>query len=243
MDSLTTAKFVKRLKKAGPKSTGEYSDCYQSYDPDIPLVRGAIWNQLDVDGLVITCQFLFEHPKYKPSKVKITEDLDNQWDFLYRGYSVIDDRGNRLNARELGEIVMEYIDMESLDLSVLGEDEIEEIDLEEDVEMETLIVERDDDRSIKFKGHVIASASSSGNRGMHDFSGETGRWKELTLYKTAGGKFICEQIDATMWSGDRNFTRGAVCDDEDEVIDFFGGDWLAKQLYAHAEIDDSIDVE
>ena len=52
------------------------------------------------------------------------------------------------------EIVMEHIDMESLDLSVLGKDEIEEIDLEEDIEMETIVVERDDDRSIKFKGKI-----------------------------------------------------------------------------------------
>jgi hypothetical protein len=43
--------------------------------------------------------------------------LDNQWDFLYGRYRVIDDRGSRLSARELGEIIMEYIDMESLDLS------------------------------------------------------------------------------------------------------------------------------
>ena len=157
--------------------------------------------------------------------------------------NVISRHEKRLSTREPGQIIIEDIDMELLDLSILGKDEIDEIDLEEDVEMETLIVERDDDRSIKFKGHVIARASSSGNSGMHDFSGETGRWKELKLYKTVGGKFICEQIDATMWSGERNFTRGAVCDDKDEVIDFFGGDWLAKQLYAHAEIDDSIDVE
>ncbi|MER2538702.1 MAG: hypothetical protein ABTQ26_05625 [Azonexus sp.] len=242
MDTMTTAKFVKRLKKAGPKSTGEFSECYMesymSYEHDIPLVRGSIWNELDVDGLVITCMFWFEHPKYKPSKVKITEDLDNQWDFLYGRYRVIDDRGNRLSARELGEIIMEYIDMESLDLSVLGEDEIEEIDLEENVEMETIVVERVDDRNIKFKGEVVASASSSGNRVMHDFSGETGRWKELTLYKTAGGKFVCEQIDRTIWRGDSDFSRGAVCDDVDDVISYFGDDWLANRLYENAGIDD-----
>ena len=51
MDSLTTGKSSVRTpeQEAGPKSTGEYSDYDQSYDPDIPLVRGAIWNQLDVD--------------------------------------------------------------------------------------------------------------------------------------------------------------------------------------------------
>ena len=157
--------------------------------------------------------------------------------------NVISRHEKRLSTRELGEIIIEDIDMELLDLSVLGKDEIEEIDLEEDVEMETIVVERDDGRSIKVKGKIIASASSSGNCGMHVFSGENGRWKELSLFKTVEGKFICEQIDTTMWSGERNFTRGAICDDTDEVIDFFGGDWLAKQLYAHADIDSSIDVE
>ena len=69
----------------------------------------------------------------------------------------MDDDDEELCADDVVEIVMEHIDMESLALSVLGEDEQEEIDLEEDIGMNTIVVERDNDRDIKFTGEGIAS--------------------------------------------------------------------------------------
>ena len=97
-------------------------------------------------------------------------------------------------------------------------------------------VERDGDLNIKFTGHKIGFASSHDNDSV-------GRWTELTLYKTQGGKFICEQIGYTRWDGERNFHSGAVCNDADAVIEFLGTGWLAKEVYADAGIDASVTVD
>lgn len=242
MDSLTTTEFVELLETAVFCSPDKYSDCYESDAPKTPpMVRGALWTDLCVPGFVVTCIYSFEHPKYKPSLVEITEDLDAEWQIRQQDFCVIDDEGYKLSDRQICEFIVQHIDtVGSLDLSVLGNDEIEEIDLEVDLDMETIVVERDDDCSIEFKGEVVARTASSCNQGAHDYSGRCGQWKELTLYKTAGGGFVCEQIYKSMWRGDSDFCRGAVCDDEDDVIGYFGGGWLAKRLYEKAGFDESL---
>jgi hypothetical protein len=109
--------------------------------------------------------------------------------------------------------------------------------------METIVIERDDERSIKFTGEKIASVSSSANNARSDYSGQRGRCATLNLYQTKGGKFVCERIDFTIWQGEKDRSRAKVCETEDEVVEFFGNDWLAKELYASADIDTSISVE
>lgn len=113
----------------------------------------------------------------------------------------------------------------------------EDIDFDEDDSMETYIVERDNDRSIRFTGERIASTTSRYNQNTN------GRWTELALYRTKGGKLICEQIGVTQWQGERDRFSGAICDNNEEVIAFFGNGWLAKELYAEADIDTAIDIE
>ncbi len=105
-------------------------------------------------------------------------------------------------------------------------------------ETETFTIEADDRPDIKFKGALVAETSSDSDRGSPDFSGSTGRWVELALYRTAGGKFICHQLERTQWQGERDVSTALVCDNEESVIDFFGHGWLASYLFADAEIED-----
>lgn len=101
----------------------------------------------------------------------------------------------------------------------------------------TIIVERNGDRDIRFVGELIAEVSSSANNASGDYSGSTGRWSELRLYRSRGGKLICEQIGHTQWQGEHTRYSGAVCSTDAEVIAFFGLGWLAKELYDEAGID------
>ncbi len=103
---------------------------------------------------------------------------------------------------------------------------------------ETLIIERDDRPDIKFQGQLLAKTSSDADRGSSYFSGATGRWTELYLYRTAGGKYICHQLERTQWQGERDQSTATVCDNEECVIEFFGHGWLASYLFADAEIED-----
>jgi len=99
--------------------------------------------------------------------------------------------------------------------------------------METYTVERDNERTIKFKGEQIGSASTAEH---------LCRWTELALYQTTAGKYICEKIDRTNWQGEENTYSGAICESTKEVMEYFGMTWVAKELYDEAGIDASFEV-
>jgi len=99
------------------------------------------------------------------------------------------------------------------------------------------ILKRDNERDLQFTGVLIASASSSANNASSSYSGSTGRWTELFLYKTKGGKFVCKSVGRTQWEGEHDRHKAEVCADVECVCDFFGSSWLAKELYENAGID------
>lgn len=84
---------------------------------------------------------------------------------------------------------------------------------------------------MKFKGVYLAFATSK------DPYNDRGRWFELELWKTVGGKFVCKKEDVTRWQGERNRHNVQVCDNIDCVKAFFGQGWVSKELYAKAGID------
>jgi len=90
--------------------------------------------------------------------------------------------------------------------------------------------------------YATLASSSDQAMGSAYYSGQVGRWTELTLYKTQGGKFVCHQIGRTQWQGERDRFSGKVCETLDEVREFFGHRWLAKDLYAKADIEDVVEV-
>ena len=103
--------------------------------------------------------------------------------------------------------------------------------------MQEFQIDRDNGASLSFTGELLAKVSSSDNNASgSSYSGQTGRWQVLALYKTEGGKFICERIDRTRWQGERDSHHAKVCTSNNEVIEFFGHGWLAKDLYEEAGI-------
>jgi len=98
-------------------------------------------------------------------------------------------------------------------------------------------IKRDNAPDLKFTGEQIASVSSSPDTARSDYSGSTGRWTELRLYRTKGGKFICESIGRTQWQGEHDRHAAAVCETAEAVCEFFGSSWLAKEMYEAADLD------
>jgi hypothetical protein len=96
------------------------------------------------------------------------------------------------------------------------------------------MVERDGEPNLKFYGHLIGSANSRTNDGHSSI-----RWTVLALYKTQNGKYVCEQAGHSRMQGERKKSCACVCDTHEEVISFFGHEWLAKELYEECEIDAS----
>lgn len=110
--------------------------------------------------------------------------------------------------------------------------------------MEKITVERDNDRNLVFTGELIAKVSSSDDRAMgSSYSGETGRWQILKLYKSKSGKFIAQRISRTRWQGERDTYTAKVCSNHDEIVEFFGSGWLAKELFEEADVNADIDLD
>jgi hypothetical protein len=104
------------------------------------------------------------------------------------------------------------------------------------------VLTRTNNPGLRFRGVLIAEASSSPDRAHPRFSGQTGIWHELSLYQMTDGRFVAHKQEHSLWVGARSVQIGAVCADESEVYAFFGYDWLAMALYDEADIDCTVDV-
>lgn len=132
-----------------------------------------------------------------------------------------------------------YIDYSELEIT-----ETKDIDVQASDVDRTMTIECDNGPTIRFTGDRIAAAASSDNNASgSSYSGSTGRWTELKLYKTKGGYYVCHQIGYTRWQGERDLYKAKVCETTEEVIEFFGHRWLAKELYENAGIEDVTQID
>lgn len=208
---------------------------------DIPHVWGWASKISTLGGIKITYTEGFNYDECEPDSLSTgTEGQDDVWSV--EGIVVVDEEGGELNAHELADYLNS--DFSSIDYSVLEIEQTTDIDVDKDCDMETFILEIDNAPNIRFTGELLAGASSTDNQAMgSSYSGQTGRWTELAIYKTKGGKYICHQVGRTRWQGERDRFSGKVCETLEEVIEFFGHRWLAKELYEDAGICDAINVE
>lgn len=97
--------------------------------------------------------------------------------------------------------------------------------------------------SIRFKGEKIGFACTTDQREAGRlYSQEVGRWEELSLYKTDSGKFICYLTMKTRWEDEQNNYLYKVCTTHQEVIDYFGQEEVANDLYQDAKIENIEDI-
>ena len=186
-----------------------------------------------LDGIVIRYNEGFSYYQYQPETlISTTDGMDAIWEI--EGVRVVDEDGEELTANELDEY-LDY-DFSRIDYDELNIEQIIEIDYQEDSDMETFTIEVDNEPSIRFTGELLATASSKDNDSV-------GRWTELRLYRTQGGKHICYQVGRTQWEGERDRFDAKVCDSIEEVKEYFGHKWLAKELYADAGIEDVVEVD
>ncbi|MDA0790259.1 MAG: hypothetical protein O2780_12480 [Proteobacteria bacterium] len=171
-------------------------------------------------------------------------DVDSVW-FIY-GFMLIDSDGDQVSAAELysaiydAEKAPEFTDFLT---DIDGINETIDIDIDEDIDMKTITLTIDNAPNIRFTGEKVAHASTHPDQAMgSSWSGETGRWTVLDLYRTTSGKYVCHQIGRTQWQGEQDRYSGKVCDTEAEIIEFFGHRWLAKELYESAGFEDVQEV-
>lgn len=187
---------------------------------------------------------------YDPDDYETTADQDGcGWHVDLGGIVVVGEDGAELRKRDIIDMLGEDApdDFSAIDYSaIIPEKEIIEIDLGVNVEnggMELINLEVTGGPDLRFVGEPIASVCSSPNNASGVYSGQNGRWAEYILYRTAAGRHVCQITQCTQWQGERDRYLAEVCDDESKVIEFFGHDWLAKELYKEAGIDAAIAVE
>lgn len=208
---------------------------------DIPHAWGWASKTSTLDGIKITYTEGFNYDECEPDSLSTgTEGQHEVWSV--EGIVVVDEDGDELNAHDLADYLPNSFS--KIDCSVLEIEQTTDIDVDKDCDMETFILEINNAPNIRFTGELLAEASSTDNQAMgSSYSGQTGRWTELAIYKTKGGKYICHQVGRTRWQGERDRFSGKVCETLEEVIEFFGHRWLAKELYEDAGICDAINVE
>lgn len=107
-----------------------------------------------------------------------------------------------------------------------------------------LFVRRNNDRSLCFEGDRLAHATSSkvqtANMSSNGSRGPRGRWTEINLYRSNGGKYVCERIDYIRDLKLLESSCGAVCDTFEQAFEFFSRHELAEKPYEAVDIEDSI---
>lgn len=97
--------------------------------------------------------------------------------------------------------------------------------------------------SIRFKGDRIGFSCTTDQRGAGGiYSQETGRWEELSLYKTDSGKYICYTAMKTRWEDEQSYYSYKACTAHEEIIDYFGQEEVASDLYRDANIENVEDI-
>lgn len=114
--------------------------------------------------------------------------------------------------------------------------------------MEEIIIKRTHEKSLKFKGVLIARARSEFDTAHENYSGSTGRAYTYELYRTSGKSFVAVKEYRTMWQGDENRLDARYCKSTDEIYNFFANhegkvNRFINRLFEYAEIEIYEEIE
>lgn len=210
---------------------------------DIDIIQGYAMLNSKLDGVTIEYQEFWSHDEFEPGSFETSTDGLDVW--TISGVIVLDEDGDEMSINDLMFMFpaeFSDIDYDGLKAGIEQTTDID-TDTEEDSAMETITLPSDNAPSIRFKGERIARTSSSPDTANSYYSGTTGRFTILELYRTASGKYVCHSVGVTQWQGEHDRYKTAVCETVEGVINFFGHGWLAKDLYSDVGIEDVTDIE
>ena len=101
--------------------------------------------------------------------------------------------------------------------------------------METTIVRRTGQAPLRIRGELLASNSSSSNNACSDYSGSVGRSQEVSVYRTASGKFVVAIHHETCWQDEHDTDEASVFPGLSQAVEFLGDQvpgWMLQELIA-----------
>jgi len=101
--------------------------------------------------------------------------------------------------------------------------------------MNTYRIIRDNGIDLEFSAEIIGFAEGS-QKNIIGYHIDSTTLTTLLLYKTAGGKYICEKITQNDTYPSKNKSRAIVSSGATQIYKFFGTGALATQLYKMAAL-------
>jgi hypothetical protein len=95
----------------------------------------------------------------------------------------------------------------------------------------------DDEPNLTFMGELLAE-----DGGAYQ-ARNSGRFSELSIYKTTRGRYVCYRVRRTNWQNEDDGYEAKTVDTHAEVIAFFGHGDQAKRLYKLADIANVVDPD
>lgn len=238
----TRKQYIEQIGSASRQEQEWDEEAETCVTADIDIIQGYAVLESTLDGVTVEYQEFWSHDEFEPGTFETSTDgLDSVWTIT--GVTVLDEDGDEMSMSDLAFLIpAEFGRIDYAGLRA-GIEQTTDIDTDTESDMEEITLQSDNAPSLRFRGELLASTSSSNERSSSYYSGTTGRWTTLRLYKTASGKFVCQSIGHTQWQGEHTRYKAVVCETEAEVIKFFGHGWLAKDLYDEAGIEDVTDIE
>lgn len=155
---------------------------------------------------------------------------------------IVNDDGDPVTPEEAVRLVGNDIELkvcwESEVRKHLPKKGVEDTDIDEDSDMETITLDRDQAPDVRFTGEKVAHVSSFRQSGPG-----SQRWTELNLYKTKSGKWVCQEVGMSLWVGEETRYSVHIAETDKELVDSLGAGSLAKDLYYSAGIECVEDID
>jgi len=97
-------------------------------------------------------------------------------------------------------------------------------------EIQSFRIDRDDGPPLAFEGVLLANVNGL-EQARTDFSGRTGCWQRLEIYRSGARALVCVRHRLPQRQGERADTAAEVVFDLAGIVAFFGGGPLARELY------------
>ena len=86
-----------------------------------------------------------------------------------------------------------------------------------------IVVERDNDLDLVFHGEQVAHTTSQ--------SEGAERWTEIVVWRTTSDRYVVTVKGLSTKRGERTFRRADAFNSSQDIINYLGTGWLAKQIY------------
>lgn len=109
--------------------------------------------------------------------------------------------------------------------------------------MEKVRLARSGQRALEFVGELLAEFATSPNQASPRWSGAVGRWEEVRVYQTQGGKYVVWVADYTQWQGERDHYEAHIFDSLEEVMEYLEEEepWAAEPIAEELELSEVLE--